>query len=68
MQDWEVDENAGDKVFALLVTAMVAFCGMAEAARSGADTERSAMLREIPFSSIGGSASEMRRTMRQRPV
>ena len=38
----------------LLFTAMVAFCGMAEAARSGVDTERSAMLREIPFSSIEG--------------
>ncbi len=44
----------GIKYFALLFAAMVILCGMAEAASGDTDTERSAMLREIPFSSIEG--------------
>ena len=44
----------GIRYFAFLFAAMVALCGMAEAAKAEANTERSAMLREIPFSSIEG--------------
>lgn len=40
--------------FALLLTAMITLCSTAEAAGIDARSERSAMLREIPFSSIEG--------------
>ena len=40
--------------FALLLTAMITLCSTAEAAGIDAKSERSAMLREIPFSSIEG--------------
>ena len=40
--------------FALFLTAMITLCSTAEAAGIDAKSERSAMLREIPFSSIEG--------------